>query len=77
MIDCEVYPTRITEIVLDSENKIITAPGNSTGIVPARRIFDNMKTMVIEFIALFRDGARAGKPVSIVQMIEIKEGTKD
>ena len=77
MIDCEVYPTRITEIVLDSENKIITAPGNSTGIIPARRIFDNMKTMVIEFLALFREGARAGKPVSIVQMIEIKDGTKD
>lgn len=77
MVECEVYPTRVTEIVLDSENKFICAPGNSNGIIPARKIFENMKTLVIEFMALFREGARAGKPVSIVQMLEIKEGTKD
>jgi hypothetical protein len=66
MLECEVYPTRITEIVLDSENKFICAPGNADGFTPARKIFDNMKTLVIEFLALHRSGARAGKPVSIL-----------
>lgn len=64
------------EIVLDEFNRVITTSGGFSSDASPADVFDNMRALVKEFLAVFQE-TRDNKPVSILQIIELESNKED